>query len=306
MSVADSTSMPQPGSAAPSTPFGEVYDRGYQRYDGPRLGRKHAFQALIFYSMKRALGAKKSWTAKVIPAMLYIGVTITVVIPIGIRAFLPDAAVVEYWEFFNIIFLLLGVYVATIAPEMLCPDRRENVLMLYFSRAITRLDYLLAKLVATALLTLTISLLPVVVYWLGRQLLADSPLSAMRDNLGDLGRVAIASIVIAFYLGAIGLAISSFTGRKSIAVAIIIIGFLVSTALAGILPEVTDDPDIDRFFAFLSPAFTVDYFVYGLFGQELIDPTFGQSFDTWVYGAVMLAIIAICCGIMYWRYVPSD
>lgn len=292
--------------AGPATPFGEVYDRGYQRYDGPRLGRRHAFRALVTYSMRRALGSKKSWTAKVIPALLYIGVTITVVVPLGIRAFLPDASVVEYWDFFGVIFLLLGVYVATVAPEMLCPDRRENVLTLYFSRAITRLDYLLAKLVATALLTLTISLLPVVIYWLGRQLLEDSPLSAMRDNLDDLGRVALASVVIAFYLGALGLVVSSFTGRKSIAVAIIIIGFLVSTALAGILSEVTDDADIDRYFVFLSAAFTVDNFVYRLFGQEIADPAFGQPFDAWVYGAGMLAIIAICCAIMYWRYVPSD
>lgn len=298
--------VPEQQVAGPATPFGEVYDRGYQRYDGPRLGRKHAFRALVTYSMRRALGAKKSWTAKVIPALLYIGVTITVVIPLGIRAFLADASVVEYWDFFDFIFLLLGVYVASVAPEMLCPDRRENVLMLYFSRAITRLDYLLAKLVATALLTLTISLVPVVIYWLGRQLLEDSPLSAMRDNIGDLGRVALASVIIAFYLGAIALTVSSFTGRKSIAVAIIIIGFLVSTALAGILSEVTDDPDIDRYFAFLSPAFTVNYLVYGLFGQAMPDEAFGQPFDAWVYGAVMLAIIGICCAIMYWRYVPSD
>ena len=102
---------------------------------------------------------------------MYIAVGLVVAIPLGIRAFLPDADVLEYWDYFGIIFSILGVFVASIAPEMLCGDRRENVLTLYFSRAITRTDYLLAKLLGTALLTLTITLLPMLIYWLGRQLL---------------------------------------------------------------------------------------------------------------------------------------
>ncbi|GIW05013.1 MAG: hypothetical protein KatS3mg059_1633 [Thermomicrobiales bacterium] len=98
-----------------------MYDRGYQHYDGPRLGRRHAIAALIRYSMKRALGIKKSWTSKVIPILLYLGVAIVVVIPIGIRAFLAfSASVLEYWDFFGFIFALQGIFVATIAPEMLC------------------------------------------------------------------------------------------------------------------------------------------------------------------------------------------
>ena len=40
--------------------------------------------------------------------------------------------------------------------------------------------------------------------------------------------MALMSVVTAFYLGSIGLMVSSFTGRKSIAVAVIIIGFLVA------------------------------------------------------------------------------
>src|SRR5680860_217169 len=180
--------------------FGEVYDRGYQHYEGERLGRRHAFRALTTYSMKRALGAKKSWTAKMVPALMYVAAGLMVVIPLGIRAFFDEVSVVEYWEYFFSIFLILGVFVASVAPEMLCNDRSENVLSLYFARAITRMDYLFAKLLGTALLTLTITLLPMAIYWLGRQLLEDSPLSAMKDNAGDLWRVIVMSVVTALYL----------------------------------------------------------------------------------------------------------
>ncbi|HET8521729.1 MAG TPA: ABC transporter permease subunit, partial [Thermomicrobiales bacterium] len=231
MTAPDITTVPAQGGlgTAPDR-YGEVFDRGYKHYDGPRLGRRHAFSALIRYSIRRALGIKKSWTAKVIPIILYVAVALPVVISLGIRAFLPTAEVLDYPDFFPFIFIIEGIFVAMIAPEMLCGDRRENVLPLYFSRAMTRLDYLLAKLVATAVLTLTISLIPAIVLWIGRQLLETSPLSAMRDHLGDLGRIFVAGGMIALYLGAIGLLVSSFTGRKSIAVAIIVLGFVLSTS----------------------------------------------------------------------------
>ena len=65
--------------------YGEIYDRGYQHYLGKRLGRGHAIWALVTYSMKRAMGIKKSWTAKVIPFILYLAAIGTVLIVIGIE-----------------------------------------------------------------------------------------------------------------------------------------------------------------------------------------------------------------------------
>ena len=126
--------------------YGEVFDRGYKHYDGPRLGRMHAIWALTLYSIKRAMGIKKNWTAKVTPFVLYAAVAIPVAVGIGIRAFVEDAEIFDYVGFYGYVFIILGVFVASIAPEMLCGDRRENVLALYFSRAITRIDYLVAKL----------------------------------------------------------------------------------------------------------------------------------------------------------------
>src|SRR6188472_1915736 len=116
--------------------YGEVFDRGYKHYDGPRLGRNHARRALVGYSVKRAMGIKKSWTAKVIPIFLYVAVLIPVIISLGIRAFLPTAEVLQYSEYFGSIFIFLveGVFAAMIAPELLSSDRQEKVLPLYFAR----------------------------------------------------------------------------------------------------------------------------------------------------------------------------
>lgn len=305
--MAASESLAPVGAEPVTGRYGEIYDRGYKHYDGPRLGRRRAFDALIRYSMKRAVGIKKGWTSKVVPIILYVAVALVVVIPLGVEAFIPSASVLEYWDFFGFIFLIEGIFVATIAPEMLCGDRRENVLSLYFSRAITRFDYLLAKLVAAAILTLTVSLVPCVLFWLGRQFLDDSPMSAIKNNADDLGRIVLCSVLIAFYLGAIGLMISSFTGRKSIAVAIIIVGFVVSTALAFALAAAIDS-DLTRYLVFLSPTDTITYLSYRLFERPVTDLSndFGDPLSLAQIIGGMFGIIAVCLGVMYWRYVPNE
>lgn len=301
MSGAESLPSETPGR------YGEIFDRGYRHYDGERLGRRHARRALIGYSVKRAMGIKKSWTAKVIPMFLYVAVSMPVIISLGIRAFLPTAEVLDYGAFFGFVFLLQGIFAATVAPEMLCPDRHERVLSLYFSRAITRLDYILAKLTATALLMTTMSLIPAAILWLGRQLLEDGPLSAMKEHIGDLGRVILAGLLISFYIGGVSLMIASFTGRKSIAVAVIIILVAISTSLAFALASALDY-SWNQYLVFLSPVSTVEGMALTLFGQaDGVDSFANRDWlPFWNYAAGMLVTITLSIGVMLWRYLPDE
>jgi hypothetical protein len=305
--VAPNLPVPSAAMAEPSR-YGEVFDRGYKHYDGPRLGRRGAFFALVRYSIKRAVGIKKSWTAKIIPILLYVAAFVPAIIYIGVSALVPDADIWEYPDFFVNIFVIEGIFVATITPEMLCGDRRENVLSLYFSRAIKRSDYILGKLAAAALLTVTISVLPAILLWIGSQLLDDSPLTAMKNNLDDLGKILIVGMAIAFYLGAIGLLISSFTGRKSIAVAVIMIGFGVATSLQIALRAAFEDNDNNRFFVFLSPATTAINFTESIFNSSTEPfPDFPvDNFTTLEYFSGMAVIVIACILVMLWRYVPDE
>ena len=289
--------------------YGEVYDRGYQHYLGERLGRRHAIWALITYSMKRAMGIKKSWTAKVIPFILYLAAIGTVLIVIGIEAFISSATddvVMSYSDYFSFIYLIEGAFVATVAPEMLCGDRRENVLSLYFSRAISRLDYVLSKLAAVAILTMTISVVPAVLLWLFRQLLADQPLTALTGNVDELGKIILVGSLIALYLGCGGLVLSSFTGRKSIATAIIFIGYALLEGFINTLIEVVDGERTKDILAFLSPLRLLSELSEKLLGTY--DPEIeGHPGFRWeVDVAVALGIILIGILIMVWRYVPED
>lgn len=285
--------------SAKSGEYGEIFDRGYRHYAGPRLGTPSAIWALARYSMARALGIRRPWTAKIVPMVLYGAVAIPVAIAIGIRAFVPAFEFLDYPSLFTAIFLLVGIFVATVAPEMVSSDRHDRLLPLYFSRPVGRTSYVLAKLLGTGLLTLTIALVPVVVLWLGNGLLSDEPLAAMREGLGDLGRIVVAGIAIAFYLGSIGLLISSFTGRKSVAVGVIILGFVLSESLAFAISEaLRDQPDLARWAFVLSPALTIATMVNGLFGNVEIsaDVSLGVVF------AVIAAVIGVCCLTMFAWY----
>lgn len=292
---------------APTARYGEIYDRGYRHYEGSRHGRLGNTWALARWSMARALGLKKGWTSKVIPALLYIGALLPVIVAIGVSAFIPGAEFLGYPELFGAIFLLEGMFVATIAPEMVCPDRREGVLPLYFSRPIRRGDYVLAKLLAAAVLTLSISVLPAALLWIGLQLVAPDPLRAMADNIGDLGRIAVAGTLIAFYLGAIGLAISSFTKRKAVAVGIIIVGFTVTEGLAAALGEaLADVPPWNDWILFLSPTRTALNLVAALWPAEMGETDLSGAASLPVVAPVMIAIVAVASSVMFARYSGRD
>jgi ABC-2 type transport system permease protein len=289
--------------------YGEVFDRGYAHYRGPRLGRRQAFRSLIGYSIKRAMGIRKSWSAKVLPFLLYASVLIPVVVMIGIDAVVPDFGFTSYTNYISWTFVVIGIFVAMSAPEMLCVDRKERTLPLYFSRAIARSDYVMAKVLAMTLLTMTMSLIPMVILWLGQQLSADSVWQAIRSNLDDLGRVILIGALIALFLGVLGLVVSSITDRKGVAIAIIFIGFIVLTGIANGAMELLEGEDWSRYVILLSFS---DLFI------AISDHLFNDAApgEQWmveeadlplsVYIGYVASVIVLGIVFLRWRYSPRD
>lgn len=286
--------------------YGEVFDRGYTHYTGDRLGRRQAFRSLVGYSMKRALGIRKSWTAKILPFLLYTAAVVPLVIMIGVSALVPDAGFASYSGYLAAIFLIVGIFVATAAPEMLCVDRRERTLPLYFSRAIARFDYVLAKVVAMTLLTMTLSMVPSIILWFGRQLVSDSPWQSMRDNVSDLGRVVFVGALIALVLGTGGLMISSLTDRKGVAVTVIIIGFLIVTGMANVGLELLEEYDWSRYLILFSIQDTFEAMSDHLF-HDSSNPYVAQAdLSLSLYLGYVLSLVVIGILILRWRYSPRD
>ncbi len=300
--------IPKTPNAQPApAPYGEVFDRGYARYTGERQGRPQAVRSLILYSMKRAMGIRKPWTAKVLPFLLYTAAVIPLVAMIVVNALVPDADFATYSDYLAVVFVIIGLFVATTAPEMICVDRHERTLPLYFSRAITRTDYVLAKVVAITLLTMTLSLIPLVILWLGKQLLSDSPGAAIRANADDLARVVFVGTLIAIVLGMIGLVFSSFTTRKPVAVVMIFAGFVVTTAIANAALVMLEDYRWSRYIILISVLDTFE----GIYDHVIPDNVTGSAIaqanlPLATYLTYLAALVTAGLVILLWRYRARD
>jgi ABC-2 type transport system permease protein len=138
----------------------------------------------------------------------------------------------EYVGFSN----TLLVFVALTCPDLLCPDRRQRVLPLYFSRPLTGLDYVLAKVGAMFAILFSFGFLPHVVLFIGQMLVSeDGSLTYAGDNLDVLWKVPLSVGLLSLFMAMVGMALASFSARRITAGAIIAGVFLVSSIVSAVL-----------------------------------------------------------------------
>jgi ABC-2 type transport system permease protein len=226
---------------------GAVYDRGYRPYDGLRGRRGAATLALYKASMRRALGIRRSWRQKVAPFTLLGVVSIPAVVNVGIgyvtRDQLEDRIeIITYRDYVGVSSALL-LFVALVAPDVMCPDRRQRVLPLMFARPLLGRDYVAAKVGAIATILFAFSFVPQVVLFVGNMLVSDSALEYLTGHLDILWKVPVAVVVLAVYYAVIGVAIASLTDRRIVAGAAVIGLFLITSISSGII--VGEDFDVE-------------------------------------------------------------
>jgi ABC-2 type transport system permease protein len=227
--------------------LGAVYDRGYRPYEGVRGGREAATFALYKASIRRALGIRRSWRQKVAPFVLLGIATIPAIVNVGVgyvtrNETIDRVEIITYHEYVGVSSTLL-LFVALVAPDVLCPDRRQRVLPLMFARPLTGIDYVFAKVGAIFTILFAFSFLPQVVLFVGNMLVSDSALNYVEDNLDVLWKVPVAVALLALFYAVVGLAVASLTERRIVAGAAIIGLLLVTSITAGVL---VGDPDFDE------------------------------------------------------------
>ena len=215
---------------------GEVFDLGYQRYDGPREGRMRTRQALFINGVRTAIGLGRGWQSKVLPGLLFVAV----ILPAVLFSFIASTAeqigdIPTHADYFWIVNIVVFLFSATTAPEMLCPDRRDRVLDLYLVRPLTTTDYVIGRWFAFFSVMLALVYAGQVVLFIGLTFAADEPLDYLRDQWLDVPRLLVVGAAVAAFATSIPLAISTFTIRRTYAAAIVIALFLVSPIVAGSL-----------------------------------------------------------------------
>ena len=299
--------MATPPDVLAGSATGSIYDLGYRRYDGPRLGRRHAVEALFVFSLRAVFGLGRSGRAKIAPLVLGGLIALPAVFSVGVGALAGGAA-----GEFNPITLegylpfaqtLLVFFVAAQAPELLVRDQRHRVLTLYFSRALERIDYVAAKYLALLTAVALVLGLPQVILLLGALFATPSLADGLSAVVPVLLPVVGRTVVVSALLAGIGLVASAFTVRRAFAAGAIIAVFLV---LSGVVTVLVNRVGLDgplALVALADPFALMDAVSALLFGVEPTMPAILRSdLPVWAFAAAAVGVSLACPLILLLRY----
>ena len=215
---------------------GELFDLGYQHYDGPREGRMRARKAVFYDGFRTTLGLGRGAGAKVLPFLLF-GAAMAPAVIMAIIASVTNNLVdlPGHDDYYEVVSIVLLIFAAIIAPELLCPDRRNGVISLYLVRPLSITDYLAARWLAFFAITLLLVFSGQVVLLVSLVLSAADPLEYLQDNWLDIPRILGAGFLLAAFITSLPLAVAAFTDRRALAAAFVIGLFVISGAAGGIL-----------------------------------------------------------------------
>ncbi len=222
---------------------GQVFDLGYRPYDGPREGRWRALRALFANGVRSAFGVGRGAWAKVLPALFLLWMMAPAAALAALTGLFGEALMgladlpgpEDYYGFVSGGML---IFAALIAPELLCPDRRDGVISLYLVRPITTLDYLLGRWLAFFSVSLACIYAGQTLLLAGLALSADSITEHLSENWLDLPRSLGAGAAIAVFVTAIPLAAASLTDRRAYAIVGAIGLFTASSFASAILGNI--------------------------------------------------------------------
>jgi ABC-2 type transport system permease protein len=292
------------------SPTGSIYDLGYRGYEGPRLGRAYAIRSLFSHSLRSTYGLGRTTRAKLAPWFLLVFAVlpsisiIAALVLVGrfggeISEIIGARSPIRYDTMFAVLSgaAIIALFCAAQAPELFGRDQRFGILSLYFARALRRTDYTLARILGFVAALLVLYLLPQLVLFLGRVLLATDVVEAFRKDLPSIPPVIAEGILVALLYGGLSMTISAYTPRRAYAVAGIIALFTIPGVISGIVVSLGSSTAGDLL-SLISPSFILERTNAVLFGVEGDFGTLSVGLPDWVYfAAVIVGIVgsfAIC------------
>ncbi|MEV0154328.1 ABC transporter permease subunit [Micromonospora sp. NPDC050686] len=283
---------------------GVIHDIGYQRYTGPRLGRRHVFGALYLHGVRTAFGLGRSAKAKIFPWLV---VAIVLAVAAGLTAVRAQfgETVMTYAQFADAMSWLVIFFVAVAAPELVSRDLRSGVLPLYFSRPLPRGDYALAKLGALATALWLLLGAPQLVMFLGAAFTTGDGMSGVWHELLDLLPGLLYAALWAVVFASIGLLIASLTGKRAFAAGGIVAIFLMTTPVVGVL-SIMPSRAINELAFLASPSTLVGGVGTWALGDLLVPEGQGGGMPIGdfgpVYAAAAVLLVAGCVTLLLLRY----
>lgn len=221
-----------------------IFDRGYRKYDGPRLGPSGARAAVYRDGVRRVLALGRKARAKVFPWSLIAIAVIAAAIIIGTHWVIGDISqsfgegVPTYGGLFDLFAWIAILFIAFSGPLLLIPDRTDGVLSVYFSRPLTVDGYLISKLWAFATVVGAFYLVPQILLHIGLGLISDDGfITYMGANLDILWKVPVVTLGFIALHAAVIFLFSTWINRTGIAAASFLGVLVAGGQFASLLSE---------------------------------------------------------------------
>jgi ABC-2 type transport system permease protein len=278
-----------------STPnTGVIHDIGYQRYEGPRLGRSYSMRALYVHTVRSAYGLGRSAWAKLLPFALLGFASLTSLILVVVNTQLPTR-VIDYVGIASTFTYAATVFVAVVTPEIVSVDLRSNLIQLYLSRPLRRQDYALTKLAALWTATFALFAIPMLIMFLGMAFNTNDGITGVFGELGGLAQGLLAGLIHAALLSALALPLASLSGRRVFASGMIIAVFLLTAPVSAALQAFGNDLG-----GLFDPSSLLNGVDQWLFGPGIGIVQIGEYGA--VYAVVTAALIALGTALSVLRY----
>lgn len=277
----------------------QIYEQGYRKHDGQRLGVAASIRSLAIHSALRALGLRRTFWAKLLPIAAVVIAYLPAAVFVGIAALIPEEitnevdAIPTYHEYYGFISAAIILFVALVGPEVLCTDRRHGMLGLYLASPLTRETYLASKVLGLLPVLGLVTLGPPLLLLVGRTLVDAGP-----DNVGGFlvlllralgGAIAVTAVYVA-----VALAAASLTDRRAIASAGFILSLFVSGTITSTLVESLDTSELLYLLNLTVVPFELVQRIYGVEGNlDASTVAVVAANLAWVLGGAALVL---------WRY----
>ncbi|TLS41493.1 ABC transporter permease [Streptomyces montanus] len=281
-----------------------IHNIGYRNYDGARLGRAYARRSLYSQSLRGAYGLGRSAKSKVLPMLLFVVMCVPAAIMVAVAvATQANDLPTDYTRYAIFLQAVIGLYVASQAPQSVSRDLRFKTVPLYFSRPIETVDYVRAKYAALASALFILTAAPLLVLYVGA-LLAKLDFADQTKGFAQ-GLVSVALLSLLF--AGIGLVISAVTPRRGFGIAAVIATLTISYGAVSTVQAIAFDQSSTGAISWLglfSPITLIDGVQTAFLGASSsfpggVGPSNGEGV---VYLLVVLGLIAGCYGLLMRRY----
>jgi ABC-2 type transport system permease protein len=286
-----------------------IHDIGYRHYDGPRLGRAYAVRSLYLHGLRAAYGLGRPAKAKIMPFFLFAIMLLPAAISVAVTALASQVGdgrpvqLIRYSAYAIYLQAPIAIFLAAQSPVLASRDLRFHVTPLYFSRPMSRMDYVLAKFGALTTALFLLVGTPVTILFAGA-------LATKQKHLGShalhyAGGLA-GCLVLALVLAALGLVVSAFTPRRGFGVTAVMAVYLISTAAVGAVQGIAENQTkfaVARWAGMFTPFDLVDGVqVWALRAKAAAPEPPPSGIGGPVFTLVCAAVVAGALAILYLRF----